>query len=85
MVIQVLLQERLQQNNKEFNISETLEIEEYKHSSLRTPELYFGYKFANGFEVKTVNNTKPVIIKPWVSKALEKKIKFLLLDNLNIK
>ena len=48
MVIQVLLQERLQQNNKEFNISETLEIEEYKHSSLRTPELYFGYKFANG-------------------------------------
>ena len=27
---------------------ELVEIDEFQHSSFRTPELYFGYKFAQG-------------------------------------
>ena len=48
IVIQKLLKERLEQNNKDSNFIDVVEIEEFEHSSLRTPELYFGYKFVNG-------------------------------------
>ena len=45
-VIQQLLQENRKNNNISL-IEDTVKIQEYEHSSIRTPELYFGYKFAN--------------------------------------
>ena len=47
-VIQELLQERLQKSGQSISNADVVNIDEYVHSSLRTPELYFGYKFANG-------------------------------------
>ena len=47
-VIQELLHERSVKNNQNINIDNIIEIDEYEHSTLRTPELYFGYKFTNG-------------------------------------
>ena len=48
IVIQELLNERSEKTNQEFNAGNIVEINEYEHSNLRTPELYFGYKFASG-------------------------------------
>ena len=45
---EVVIQELLQENKSQINTSQVVEIEEYKHSTLRTPELYFGYEFASG-------------------------------------
>ena len=48
-VIQQLLEERATQLGLNVATSEPLvEIEEFEHTSYRTPELYFGYKFASG-------------------------------------
>ena len=48
-VIQDLLKERAQNLGIQFvSAEETVDIEEFQHSSFRTPELYFGYKFAFG-------------------------------------
>ena len=48
IVIQELLHERSEKNNQKINTGNTVEINEYEHSTLRTPELYFGYKFSSG-------------------------------------
>ena len=48
IVIQELLHERSEKNNQKINTGNTIEINEYEHSILRTPELYFGYKFSSG-------------------------------------
>ena len=45
---ELVIQELLQENKNQINTSQVVEIEEYKHSILRTPELYFGYEFASG-------------------------------------
>ena len=45
---ELVIQELLQENKNQINTSQVVEIEEYKHSTLRTPELYFGYEFASG-------------------------------------
>ena len=48
-VIQVLLEERASQLGLNVAAAEPLvELEEFEHTSFRTPELYFGYKFAAG-------------------------------------
>jgi len=48
-VIQQLLEERAQALGVQMASAESLvDIEEFKHTSFRTPELYFGYKFAQG-------------------------------------
>jgi thiol-disulfide isomerase/thioredoxin len=48
-VIQGLLEERATQLGLNVAAAESLvEIEEFEHTSYRTPELYFGYKFASG-------------------------------------
>jgi len=48
-VIQSLLEERAVQLGLNVASAEPLvEIEEFEHTSFRTPELYFGYKFASG-------------------------------------
>ena len=48
-VIQQLLEERASQLGLNVAAAEPLvDIEEFQHSSFRTPELYFGYKFAPG-------------------------------------
>ncbi len=48
-MIQQLLEERASQLGLNVASAESLvEIEEFQHSSFRTPELYFGYKFAFG-------------------------------------
>jgi len=48
IVIQELLHERSEKNNQKITTGNTVEIDEYEHSIQRTPELYFGYKFASG-------------------------------------
>ena len=46
-VIQQLLEERAASTGIAMNANESLvDIDEFKHSMFRTPELYFGYKFA---------------------------------------
>ena len=45
---ELIIQKLLQENNTKVNTTDTVKIEEYKHSALRTPELYFGYEFASG-------------------------------------
>ena len=45
---ELVIQKLLQENNTKVNTTDTVKIEEYKHSTLRTPELYFGYEFASG-------------------------------------
>ena len=45
---ELIIQKLLQENNTKVNTTDTVKIEEYKHSTLRTPELYFGYEFASG-------------------------------------
>jgi len=48
-VIQKLLEERAQSLGIQVASAESLvDIEEFQHTSFRTPELYFGYKFAQG-------------------------------------
>ncbi len=48
-VIQQLLEERAQALGVQMASAESLvDIEEFQHTSFRTPELYFGYKFAQG-------------------------------------
>jgi len=48
-VIQQLLQERsLSLGMQTASAESFVEIEEFQHTSFRTPELYFGYKFAQG-------------------------------------
>ncbi len=48
-VIQSLLKERAINLGLQINSTEKLvDIKEFEHSSFRTPELYFGYKFAQG-------------------------------------
>ena len=48
-VIQELLKERADSLGMQIASAEELvDIEEFEHSSFRTPELYFGYKFAQG-------------------------------------
>ena len=48
VVIQQLLQERSESLNIKTNTFELTTLDEFEHSAFRTPELYFGYKFANG-------------------------------------
>jgi len=48
-VIQKLLEERAQQLGLNVAAAESLvELDEFQHSNFKTPELYFGYKFAFG-------------------------------------
>jgi len=47
-VIQQLLQERSESLNIKTNTFELTTLSEFEHSTSRTPELYFGYKFASG-------------------------------------
>jgi thiol-disulfide isomerase/thioredoxin len=47
-VIQQLLQERSESLNIKTNTFGLTTLDEFEHSTFRTPELYFGYKFANG-------------------------------------
>jgi len=48
-VIQKLLEERAQQLGLNVAAAESLvELDEFQHTNFRTPELYFGYKFASG-------------------------------------
>ena len=47
-VIQILLQERSDSLGIKTTSTEILELDEFKHSTFRTPELYFGYHFAIG-------------------------------------
>ena len=47
-VIQQLLQERSDSLNLKTNSFELTTLNEFEHSTFRTPELYFGYKFASG-------------------------------------
>ena len=48
-IIQELLKERADSTEMDISVSgELVEINEFEHSWLRTPELYFGYKFASG-------------------------------------
>ena len=47
-VIQQLLQERAKSLNIKTNAFELTTLDEFEHSTSRTPELYFGYKFASG-------------------------------------
>ena len=48
-VIQKLLEERAQQLGLNVAAAESLvEFDEFQHTNFRTPELYFGYKFASG-------------------------------------
>ena len=47
-VIQQLLQERAESLSIKTNTFELTALNEFEHSTFRTPELYFGYKFASG-------------------------------------
>ena len=47
-VIQELLRERSESLGIKPNNLELLELDEFKHSTFRTPELYFGYHFTSG-------------------------------------
>lgn len=48
-VIQKLLEERAQQLGLNVAAAESLvELDEFQHTNFKTPELYFGYKFASG-------------------------------------
>ena len=47
-VIQQLLQARSESLNLKTNSFELTTLNEFEHSTFRTPELYFGYKFASG-------------------------------------
>ena len=47
-VIQQLLQERSESLNIKTKTFELTTLKEFEHSTFRTPELYFGYKFASG-------------------------------------
>ena len=46
--IQQLLQERSESLNIKTNTFDLTTLNEFEHSTFRTPELYFGYKFASG-------------------------------------
>lgn len=48
MVIQKLLKERNTSLGLQTNTQSLTNIEEFEHTAFRTPELYFGYKFAHG-------------------------------------
>jgi len=47
-VIQLLLKERSNSIGKTMEKKELVSLDEFKHATFRTPELYFGYKFADG-------------------------------------
>jgi len=47
-VIQLLLEERSNSIGGTVEKKELVDLEEFKHATFRTPELYFGYKFAEG-------------------------------------
>ena len=47
-VIQQLLQERSESLNIKTSFFELTTLNEFEHSTFRTPELYFGYKFVSG-------------------------------------
>ena len=49
------------------------------------PSAWTGLIISNGFDVRMVNNIKPVAINAWVSRVFEIKIEFFSLYNLNIK
>ncbi len=44
-----------------------------------------GIILSKGFDVRIVNNIKPIVINAWISKVFEIKAEFFLLYNLNIK
>ena len=47
-VIQLLLKERANAVGSTIQEKELVNLDEFKHATFRTPELYFGYKFAEG-------------------------------------
>ncbi len=47
-VIQLLLEERSNAMGKKIEKKELVDLDEFKHATFRTPELYFGHKFAEG-------------------------------------
>jgi len=48
-IIQELLKERNDSMGMDYSVTEELvQLDEFEHSWIRTPELYFGYKFATG-------------------------------------
>ena len=47
-VIQLLLKERANAIGNVITKKELVNLDEFKHANFRTPELYFGYKFAEG-------------------------------------
>ena len=47
-VIQLLLEERSNAIGKKIEKKELVDLDEFKHATFRTPELYFGHKFAEG-------------------------------------
>ena len=47
-VIQLLLKERANVIGNTIEEKELVNLDEFKHATFRTPELYFGYKFAEG-------------------------------------
>ena len=47
-VIQLLLEERSNAMGEKIEKKELVDLDEFKHATFRTPELYFGYKFAEG-------------------------------------
>ena len=47
-VIQLLLKERANAIGSTIEEKELVNLDEFKHATFRTPELYFGYKFAEG-------------------------------------
>ena len=47
-VIQLLLKERANASGNVITKKELVNLDEFKHANFRTPELYFGYKFAEG-------------------------------------
>ena len=49
------------------------------------PSILGGNILKKGFEVKIVNNKKPIIINAWISKVFKIKDEFSLLINLYIK
>ena len=59
-VIQHLLKERSESFGMPTAEATTLvDIEEFQHTGLRTPELYFGYKFARGNQLGSAEGFKP--------------------------
>ena len=47
-MIQLLLKERADSIGEKIEAKELVNLDEFRHTSFRTPELYFGYKFAEG-------------------------------------